>query len=245
MSLPPSPLVRPVAALYRAWHSTLRLRGLLPDGTEVAPRSYPFGREVFAFREGDALALGGLCALAGFTLLVAKGRDGDRATALLEALGGRVVRGATRRGGESALRELVTLLADAPGPAGLVVDGPLGPAGVAKGGAVLLGWRTGRPVRAVGVAASTTKVFRGTWSALHLPAPFATVAIALEPPLPPDPRATGPGASRRALEEATGELTRRLAVARERARALLRGEAGPSPAVAEPPPASAIAEPSP
>lgn len=116
---------------------------------------------------------------------------------------------------------------------------------MAKGGAVLLGWRTGRPVRAVGVAASRTLAFRRTWSGLHLPAPFATVAVALEPPLPPDPRPAGPGAARGALEEATRELTRRLAVARERAQALLRGQAGPSPSAGEPPPTSASAEPSP
>lgn len=223
MSLP-SPLLALGAALLRAHHGTLRLRGLLADGTEVSPATYPFGGEVFALSEGDALALAGFLARARMTVLIARGRDGDWATGLASRLGARVVRGSTRRGGERALRELLD--GEAGGPAAIVVDGPLGPRGVAKGGALLLGWRTGRPVRALGVAASRTWVFERSWSRLHLPLPFATVAIALEAPIAPPPAGVP---ARAALDAATAELTRRLAVARERAEALLRGQPRPSP----------------
>lgn len=219
----PSPLLALGSSLLRAHHGTLRLRALLADGTEVAPATYPFGGEVFALSEGDALALAGFLSKARMTVLVARGRDGDWATGLASRLGARVVRGSTRRGGERALREL---LGEAEGPAAIVVDGPLGPRGVAKGGALLLGWRTGRPVRALGVAASRAWVFEKSWSRLHLPLPFSTVAIALEAPIGPPP---GGVPARAALDAATAELTRRLAVARERAEGLLRGEHRPSP----------------
>ncbi len=221
----PRALARRGALALRAHQATLRVRAALDDGTLATPAAYPFGREVFALREGDALALAGLLARARFTVLVAKGRDGDWATALLTALGCRVVRGATARGGGRALLALVDALRDSPGPAGIVVDGPLGPAGEAKGGAVLLGRKTGRPVRALGIAASPTFVFPRTWSGLHLPLPFARLAIAVEAPLAEAPAGLPPAEARRALDEATAELTRRLASARRRAEAMLAGAA--------------------
>lgn len=224
----PWPLAVLGAAILRAHHASLKIRGLLADGTEVDLRRYPFGAEVFAMCEGDAVALAGFLVRSRASILVARGRDGDWATDLAGRLGARVVRGSTRRGGERALRELIDAGSGALRPATIVVDGPLGPRGVAKGGVVLLGWRTGRPVRAVGVAASRAWVFEKSWSRLHVPLPFTTVAIALEEPVAPLPPGTGE-ATRRSLQAATAELTQRLAVARERAEALLRGERRPSP----------------
>ena len=149
----PRPVARALGRLYGLLHRTLRLEGILPDGTRVTPATYPFGREIFAFCERDAFALGGILGRARFTTLIAPGRDGDWATEVVTSLGGRVVRGATERGGTKALAQLLRDLPENDGPLALVVDGPLGPTGVARGGAVVCAARTGRPLRPVGAAA--------------------------------------------------------------------------------------------
>lgn len=210
--VPPRFAVRLLARLYRALHATLRVEGLLPDGSRTTPGTYPFGREIFALSERDALALGGVLSSARFTTLVARGRDGDWATEVAEALGGKVVRGATGRGGSRALAELLRALPSDDGPLALVVDGPLGPAGEAKPGAVLCAARTGRPLRAVAAAARREVVLGSTWSRLWLPLPFSRVVVAVEEPLP-----VGEAPGRASREALARELSARLSRARERA----------------------------
>jgi hypothetical protein len=164
------------------------------------------------------------------TVLVAPGRDGDRASAALEAIGCRIVRGATGRGGAAALRRLIHDLRRSDSPAGLVVDGPLGPARRARGGAVVLAARTGRPLRALGVAVRRALVFSKTWSGIFLPLPFSIVTIGVVD-VPP----ARPG---RPADVATlgQELTEHLALARQRARQAMGKPAGavkPAPTVEE------------
>jgi len=207
--VPPRLLVRLLARLYGNLHATLRVEALLADGSRTTPRDYPFGREVFALSERDALALGGILAAARFTTLVAPGRDGDWATEVATALGGRVVRGATARGGARALSSLLRDLPGDGGPLALVVDGPLGPAGVAKAGAVVCAARTGRPLRPVAAASRRELVLGSSWSRLWLPLPFSRVVVVVGEALPvPD------AAGREARETLARELSARLAVAR-------------------------------
>ena len=209
---PPRAVVRAVGRLYGALYRTLRLEGILPDGSRVTPATYPFGREIFAFCERDAFALGGILGRARFTTLIAPGRDGDWATELVTSLGGRVVRGATERGGTQALAQLLRGLPGDDGPLALVVDGPLGPSGVAKGGAVVCAARTGRPLRPVGAAARRAPVLGLSWSKIWLPLPFSHVVVVVGEPLPVPAELDRPGRERLA-----GELTACLAEARRRA----------------------------
>ncbi len=179
-----------IARLYRAYYATLRLHAILPDGSDAtSPSQYLFGSEVFALCERDAIAFGGILTGRGFAILVAPGRDGDWVTPLLQALGCRVIRGASRRGGTEALRTLVTHLRSMPEPLGLVVDGPLGPAGRAKRGGVVCALETGRSLFALGAAARHAVVIPNTWSGIYVPLPFTRVEITLEQ-LPIDPRLT-------------------------------------------------------
>lgn len=203
---------RAFALLYRAVFATWRFTGLLPDGTEIAPLDYGFSREIFALSERDAIALAGVTAAHGFAVLVANGRDGDWAAAMLTGLGCRVARGATQRGGMQALVDLLRLFGQAPTPAGIVADGPLGPVGRAQPGVMWCAARTGRPARALAAAAARALVFRGSWSGLYVPLPFSRIVIACEAPL-----CLNADASREDIDLATAELTRRLGTARQRA----------------------------
>jgi len=205
--------------LFRVYYATLRLRILLPDGAVVQPALYPLGREFFALCERDSLALAGLVAKARFTVLVARGRDGDWASAVLERLGCRVVRGSSLGGGAQALKEIFYAARGSVGPAAaaIVVDGPLGPPGQAKGGVILCGIYTGSPVRAVGAATVRRLTFHRSWSKIYLPLPFSPITIAVDDPLP------GLEAARvDDVDDLADLLTQRLAVMRGRAMTALR-----------------------
>lgn len=208
----PRRLARALGRLYGLLHQTLRVEAILPDGSRITPATYPFGREIFALCERDAFALAGILGQARFTTLVAPGRDGDWATEVVTSLGCRVVRGATLRGGAKALAQLLRGLPGDDGPLALVVDGPLGPAGVAKGGTVVCAARTGRPLRPLGAAARRAPILRRSWSKIWLPLPFSRVVIVLGEPLPVPAALDRPDRERLA-----GELTARLAAARSRA----------------------------
>ncbi|HYN43456.1 MAG TPA: DUF374 domain-containing protein [Thermoanaerobaculia bacterium] len=218
---PPRPVARALGRLYGALHGTLRVEGLLSDGSRVTPATYPFGREVFAFCERDAFALGGILGRARFTTLIAPGRDGDWATEVVKSLGGRVVRGATERGGAQALSQLLRALPEDDGPLALVVDGPLGPSGVAKGGAIVCAARTGRSLRPVAAAARRALVVTRSWSKIWLPLPFSRVVVVVGEPLP-----VPPGLDRADRARLAGELTARLAEVRRRALAEIEDVAG-------------------
>jgi KDO2-lipid IV(A) lauroyltransferase len=202
-----------IVQIYRAYYATLRVRCLLPDGRMIRARDHPLQGQILALSERDTLALCGLLLHHRSTTLVAHGRDGDWATRLLAIAGCRVVRGSTRRGGMRAMLALHRTANTSDDPVAIVVDGPLGPAGVAKPGALWYGIRTGRPVRAIGVAARWKVTLPRTWSGIYIPLPFSTLVATYvtEPPISGE-------AARDAL---AGELTRQLASARERARAAL------------------------
>lgn len=214
---PPRAVARALGRLYGALYATLRVEGVLADGSRATPATYPFGREIFALCERDALALGGVLARTRFTTLIAPGRDGDWATEAVTALGGRVVRGATERGGAPALARLLRDLPGDDGPLGLVVDGPLGPSGIAKGGAVVCAGRTGRPLRPVAAAARRAVVVRRSWSRIWIPLPFARVVVVVGEAL-----AVPAGLDRAQRDRFAGELTARLSDARRRALAEAR-----------------------
>jgi lysophospholipid acyltransferase (LPLAT)-like uncharacterized protein len=166
-----------LARLYARWLRTLRIRIVLPDGTVVAPSEYVFGPDLYAVCERDLLLLGRMTRETPITVMVALGRDGDWATAAARSLGCSVVRGSSRRGGTAALLSLVRTLSETKVPAVLVVDGPLGPSGVPKGGILHCGGASGRAVTPVGAAASPALVVKKAWSKIYLPLPFSRATI--------------------------------------------------------------------
>jgi lysophospholipid acyltransferase (LPLAT)-like uncharacterized protein len=203
---------RVLGPLLRLWSRTLRLSGTLHDGSGVDPIEVARRPEIFALCERDAFGLCGLLSRARFLALVAHGPDGDWATAAARSLGCEVVRGATRRAGLQGLAELVARLSEWPGPAVLLVDGPVGPCGVAQPGALVCASASGRPVRPVAAAARRAVVLRGAWSQIWLPWPGSRVAAVAGEPLH-----VPPGIARAEAALLAGELSRRLAGARERA----------------------------
>jgi len=145
-------------------------------------------------------------------VMVSASRDGDLIAHTMARFGLRSARGSSRHGGDGALRAMIDEVRATRCSAGMIVDGPLGPAGIAKRGVILLARETGLPVVPGNWWARPHLEF-GSWDRTILPLPFARMVFAFEPALhvPPD----ADDATVEALRE---ELTRRLERARTTAR---------------------------
>lgn len=119
-------------------------------------------------------------------LLVSPSRDGEIIRKVLASFGYRTIRGSSAKGGHQALRSMAALLADGSDVA-ITPDGPRGPAGQAKMGALLLARMSGAAIVPIAFGASWA-VRAGSWDRLLVPLPFASVRYAAGAPIivPPD-----------------------------------------------------------
>ncbi len=156
----------------------------------------------------------------GGVVMVSRSKDGDLIADTVDRFGMRAVRGSSGHGGRDALDMMIDALIHDDVSAGVIVDGPRGPALEAKTGAVELARATGLPI-VPGTWWARPMARVKTWDRTIVPLPFSRIAFAFAEPLfvPPDADAD-------AVEAARAELTRRLGVARERAQAAVAPRAG-------------------
>lgn len=109
--------------------------------------------------------------------LISPSREGEFISRVVENHGPQVMRGSSSRTGSQAVR--VTLKAIRAGISPTFLgDGPRGPAGVFKPGALTIARRTGVPVMAVGCAASRYWQLN-SWDQTCIPKPFARITVAV------------------------------------------------------------------
>jgi hypothetical protein len=151
----------------------------------------------------------------GGVVMVSRSRDGDIIADTVERFGMRAVRGSSGRGGRDALDHMIEALRTTGVSAGVIVDGPRGPALEAKAGAVVLARATGLPI-VPGTWWARPLVRGRSWDRTIVPLPFSRIVFAFAEPIvvPRD-------ADDAAMEAARRELTRRLSVARTNAQAAL------------------------
>jgi lysophospholipid acyltransferase (LPLAT)-like uncharacterized protein len=82
----------------------------------------------------------------GGVVMVSRSPDGDLIADTVERFGMRAVRGSSGHGGQDALDAMADALRHGNVSAGVIVDGPRGPALEAKAGAVVLARATGLPI---------------------------------------------------------------------------------------------------
>ena len=111
----------------------------------------------------------------GITLLISQHRDGGYLACAGARWGYRVVRGSSTRGGVTGLRSIIRALRGGT-DAAFAADGPRGPSGVAKPGAVAAARLSGAAVVPVGVAARRTWRLR-SWDQMQVPALGTRVRI--------------------------------------------------------------------
>ncbi|MFN7131124.1 MAG: lysophospholipid acyltransferase family protein [Myxococcales bacterium] len=93
-----------------------------------------------------------------------------------------LVRGASGEGGRRALAALEEALRRGESVV-LAVDGPAGPAFVAKPGCVELARRAGVPLVPVAVTATRALAPKGRWDGMAIPLPFGTIRLAVGAPV--------------------------------------------------------------
>jgi lysophospholipid acyltransferase (LPLAT)-like uncharacterized protein len=183
-----------LGALVRLWVATLRVRVVLSE-------RLPAGPKVVAFLHGQQMALLAARGVLGESraVLVSRSRDGDVQSAVMRTLGFTVVRGSSSRAGAAGLTGLVRALRGG-GDVCVAVDGPRGPLGVVKPGAVHAGRLGAADLVLAASAASHGWYLDRTWDRFRIPAPFARVAITVEVIGPVD-EAVDPGTLSRRLRE--------------------------------------------
>ena len=202
-----------VAAL---WLKTLRVR-ISTDPRLQAEE----GAWVLSFFHGTQFPLLAWRRRGPTVVMVSHSRDGAMQARALGLLGFTIVRGSSSRGGVRGLAALIRAMKRGCADAAFAVDGPRGPYGKVKEGALLAARSTGGVLVPMGSASARAWIASRAWDKFALPLPFSRVQVVLGAPL------------RAATAE---ELETAIATANETARNLMerRHLAGGSPASSRP-----------
>lgn len=164
--------------LRRTWR--IRVRGEIPSSGVVA------------FWHGEMLPVWAFFAGHGAVALVSRSRDGQRLAQLLERWGYHCVRGSSSRGGKESLEALITFARH--GRLVLITpDGPRGPRGVVKRGAVLCAQHAHVPLHWCTVRCRWAWRFERSWDRFLLPLPFAQIELEFSEPIAVLPALDGDG----------------------------------------------------
>ncbi len=164
---------------------------------------------IFAFWHGRASMMTMFYKGSSGVIMNSNHRDGQIVSVALRRFGLRTIGGSSSRGAVGGMRGLFRAFSQGNDVA-LVPDGPRGPAGVAKPGAVELALRNRALLYPVAASATRAIRFRG-WDRMMLPTPGARVIVVVgEPIVPPQ---VEKGAFKAARESLSAELEARLAEA--------------------------------
>jgi len=108
-------------------------------------------------------------------------RDGEYTARLAKWLGFKNVRGSSTRGGSTALKKMTRKIMEGE-PGGVLADGPLGPARVAKAGSVFIARNAEAPLIPVLWGADRCWMLN-TWDRYLVPKPFARVVFCYAEPI--------------------------------------------------------------
>lgn len=191
--------------LVRVWVCTFRVRlcAALPLG--AAPPS------VFAFWHGRQMALFSTRRGRASVALVSHSADGELQSGVLSALGVDSVRGSSSRGGARGLAAVIRRVARQRAHALFAVDGPRGPAFVAKPGAAQAALLAGAPLLPVGAGARWAFRLSRIWDDFLVVLPFSRVVIVIGAPLDAGAAAAEPALIDRAIAAAGAQAERELA----------------------------------
>ena len=114
-------------------------------------------------------------------LMISQSRDGAIIAAVARQTGWVTVRGSSSRGSKAALRSMIRHLKSAK-LAGHVLDGPTGPMGVVKAGAIRLAHSAHATIVPFSVSAARA-VYFNSWDRFMLPLPFSRVTLRFDAPV--------------------------------------------------------------
>lgn len=117
----------------------------------------------------------------GIVVMSSRSRDAEYVGRFIKRLGYGTARGSATRGGSRALAEMAECLSNDM-DVGFTIDGPRGPAYVAKPGAVTLARHTGQAILPFHVAARRA-VKLPSWDRLQIPLPFTRAVVVVAEPV--------------------------------------------------------------
>ena len=126
-----------------------------------------------AFQRGAGMRVSILCSFS---------HDGELGAKIGRGYGCHVVRGSASRGGTSGLRGLYRSIVNERCSPLVMPDGPRGPSGTVKPGAVVLAQMTGAPVLPLSWSADRCWTLR-SWDKMEIPKPFARIRVRIGAPL--------------------------------------------------------------
>jgi lysophospholipid acyltransferase (LPLAT)-like uncharacterized protein len=138
------------------------------------------GRPIHAFWHGRILPGTIYFRDRGIVVITSENFDGEWIARIITRFGYGTARGSSSRGAGKALRQLLRDVRER--PVAFPLDGPRGPARVAQPGALWLSKITGNPIIPFHLEANRHWSLN-SWDRTQIPRPFATIAIAFEPPL--------------------------------------------------------------
>ncbi|MCK5681407.1 lysophospholipid acyltransferase family protein [bacterium] len=117
------------------------------------------------------------------TIMISRSKDGDLATGVADKFGFTAVRGSSSRGGATAMYQLIEKMQKNPETsAGMLGDGPRGPARKLKMGALKIAQATGAPILPFAYSAKSHKLF-ASWDRFMLPLPFSPLVVIFGEPM--------------------------------------------------------------
>ncbi len=117
----------------------------------------------------------------GIVVMTSQNFDGEWIARIITRFGFGTARGSSSRNARGALRQLIRDVR-AGSPVAFTLDGPRGPAGIAKPGAIWLAMATGSPIVPFHIEAARYWELR-SWDRAQIPKPFSRVAIVFGAPL--------------------------------------------------------------
>jgi lysophospholipid acyltransferase (LPLAT)-like uncharacterized protein len=181
--------------LARVWLATLRVHVVVHPALDGV-RDRPW---VLAFWHGTQWPLLAWRRRRRTVVLVSLSRDGAMQARALALQGLRVVRGSSSRAGARGLAALVRTMRREGADAAFAVDGPRGPRGVVKAGAVVAARLADAVLVPMGGEVHQGIVLRRAWDRFAIAWPFTRVDVVLGAPVDP-----------RAVRDARGEVERAL-----------------------------------
>jgi lysophospholipid acyltransferase (LPLAT)-like uncharacterized protein len=117
------------------------------------------------------------------TIMISRSKDGDLVAAVAEKLGFGTVRGSSSRGGATAMYQLIDKMREIPATsAGMLGDGPRGPARKLKLGTLKIAQETGVPIIPFAYSAKRHKLF-ASWDRFMMPFPFSPLVVCFGDPI--------------------------------------------------------------
>ncbi len=115
--------------------------------------------------------------------LVSHSRDGEIVSRITEIWGWTNIRGSSRRGGREALRGLIRAINRPNALLAIAMDGPKGPAQIAKPGSLTVAAKKGALFIPFAATATRRWVFRKSWDHFQVPKPFGRIIVLYGPPI--------------------------------------------------------------